>query len=673
MPVRSRERVFAKDRVEQAKQPARDESVVVGQAANDGKYAAPSGKRNTAMHLYVRARAVANENFDLQPAWRRRSKRHEQPHDQYNDQGEDQGFEQFSNEITQPGDDETSTGFPTFNSMLPVLGFLMIPGLIVIGITITGGHWPKGILYLLALVMGCYVFASIFRGAELALAVLLLYLPFSPVYVIPLGPGVNGTNALIGLGILATIMQAREKRVSLFNFKRGSPLVFFYAGLTIASGFTMLVQNGGKDYLLGSEIHTYKGWIEQFIVYFIALSAIRTHGMARRVFFYMCIGSVLIVIYTVPEMLSKQGLSSIEKSRIAGPLLQSNEFGGFVAYTLLFTAGLFLAYFGRIKAFLMAPYFLIALKVLISTFSRGAYLALAVGGMIAGFLRGKRFIAVWAALGISFFVVFPQFLPQSIVDRLGHSVQQSDATAAGTKLDKSSEHRLVLWEAAVTMTKENPVLGTGFKGFARYKHLYTEHDVREKDPHNYYLYVASQMGLPALLLFLIILAQAFFNGCRLSKVKGDVYVRAMGMAGAGSVTAYAAVCMFGSRAVSPEFTCYFWVMLACMQVLSSPDASQAFASQRGKRAARRSNIANGGNQKQGGASRSAKNTTPSARSGRKGRNLAGAAAASRQGTSRKSVSAGQPPARRQRKFAGDAAGSQANTGRKRTSAFKAAK
>lgn len=576
-------------------------------AANDGRHAPSRAPRNTATHQFTRARSIAAQDgaiplekqnnsaaigadLDAGPAPAPEPEQRSQSPRPARRPQKQARRPQTSVQNTEPGDTETITGFPTFDSLKPVLGFLMVPGLIVLGITLTGGHWPKPMLYLLAILMGTYVLASVFKGVELVLAVLLLYLPFSPVYVIPLGPGLNGTNALIALGLLATLIQSREKDVTWFNWKPGSTLVIAYAFITIGSGMTMALQNGGKEYLLGSEFHTYKGWIEQFIVYFIGLSAIRTHAIARRVFFYMCIGSVLVVIYTVPEMLSKQGMSSIEKSRISGPLLQSNEFGGFVAYTLLFTAGLFLAYFRQIKAWLLAPYFLIALKVLISTFSRGAYLALAVGGLIAGYLRGKRFIAAWAFLGISFFVIFPQFLPESIVARLQHSVQKSEATAAGTKLDKSSEHRIVLWKAAGEMIQDNPVMGTGFKGFARYKHLYTEHDVREKDPHNYYLYVASQMGIPALLIFFGILAQGFFKGCRLSKNKDDVYVRAMGMAGAGAVIAYAAVCMFGSRAVSPEFTCYFWVMIACMQVLSAPDKGKVFANQRSKRQARRANI-----------------------------------------------------------------------------------
>jgi len=315
----------------------------------------------------------------------------------------------------------TDSGFPAFAGMKPVVGFLMVPAMIVLGITITGGHWPKAVLYPLAMLMGLYVLMSAFRGVELVLAVLLLYVPFSPVYVIPLAPGVNGTNSLIALGLIATIVQARTHAFSWWNWQRGTTLVFAYAVITTLSGITIMGQPDGYYYLTGGEFQNYKQWVEQFLVYFIALSCIRDHAAAKRVYFYMCIGTALVVIYAVPEMLSKQGLSTIEKSRISGPLQQANEFGGFVAYTLMLCGGLFLAYFREVKAWFFSPFFLVALKVLISTFSRGAYLALFGGGLIAAFLRGKVFIASWAFAGILFLAIFPQFIPGAIVDRLGAS------------------------------------------------------------------------------------------------------------------------------------------------------------------------------------------------------------------------------------------------------------
>ncbi len=472
----------------------------------------------------------------------------------------------------------TETGFPVFAGMRPVVGFLLIPGLLVLGITLTGGHWPIEVLYPLAMAMGLWVLFSAFRGVELVLAVLLFYVPFSPVYVIPLAPGINGTNSLVALGLLAVIVQARTKSVGWMNWRKGTFMILVYAAITTASGLTMAVMHpDGHYYLFGDEFHNYKGWIEQFIIYFIALSCIRDHATAKRVFFYMVVGSVLVVIYTLPEMYSKFGLSSIEKSRVNGPLGQANEFGGLLAYTLMFSGGLFLAYFRHIRAWLAAPYFLLALKLLISTFSRGAYLALAVGGLAAGYLRGKVFFAAWGVAAIVFFAIFPQFIPDSIVARLNHSVANTESTAAPKQLDKSSEHRLILWKAAADMTLESPIIGKGFKGFPKIKHLYTERPVHEKDPHNYYLYVASQMGLPALVIFLFILLFAFSMGWRLSKHPDDTYIRAMGIAGASAVVTYSAVCMFGSRAVNPEFTAYFWVMIACMQVLCAKDEPEALS------------------------------------------------------------------------------------------------
>lgn len=482
----------------------------------------------------------------------------------------------------------TETGFPVFAGMRPVVGFLLIPGLIVLGITLTGGHWPKAILYPLAFAMGMWVLFSAFRGVELVLAVLLFYVPFSPVYVIPLAPGINGTNSLVALGLLAVIVQAKSKSVDWINMRKGTPLILVYAVITSLSGLTMAVMYpDGHHYLLGDEFHNYKGWIEQFLIYFIALSCIRDHATAKRVFFYMVVGSVLVVIYALPEMYSKLGLSSIEKSRVNGPMGQANEFGGLLAYTMMFSCGLFLAYFRHIRAWLTAPYFLLALKLLISTFSRGAYLALAVGGLAAGYLRGKVFFATWGLCAIAFFIIFPQFIPESIVARLNHSVAETESTSAPKQLDKSSEHRLILWKAAADMTLESPITGKGFKGFQKIKHLYTERPVHEKDPHNYYFYVASQMGLPALVIFVFILIFAFSMGWRLSKHPHDTYIRGMGIAGASAVVTYAAVCMFGSRAVNPEFTAYFWVMVACMQILSSTDDPQALTANAFKKEQRR--------------------------------------------------------------------------------------
>ena len=460
-------------------------------------------------------------------------------------------------------------GFPDWKGLWPVMSFMLFPATMAVGITLTQGGWPMEVLYPLAGVLGLYVLFQAFRGdVELVLACTLFYLPFSTTYVIPVAPGVNGTNMLVLLGLFAALMSISQRQTGFFDWPRGTFMVFLFGVLTAISGLTVTFLPGGYDHLLYGEILSYKGWLDQFLFYFIVLTCIRDVPTAKRVFVYLCLGSIILVIYAIPEMLDKSGRSTIDKSRIGGPHQQANNFGGFVAYTLLPVIAVFITYIRDLRFWLLVPYFLLGAKVLITTFSRGAYLAMAFGSLMAGYFRGRGFLAFWTSLALCFFLIVPSALPESVMVRLDSITEtESNARAQPVELDKSSQHRLVLWRAAGKMIMEDPVFGKGFKGFMYLKAQYTEQDVHESDPHNMYLYIASQMGLPALALFLLILGWAFQLGRLLSRDEEDRFVRAIGVGGASATACYAAICFFGSRAVNLEFTSYFWTLLVIMQVL----------------------------------------------------------------------------------------------------------
>ncbi|MBX2839704.1 MAG: O-antigen ligase family protein [Gammaproteobacteria bacterium] len=458
-------------------------------------------------------------------------------------------------------------GLPSWEGLKPVLLFLLFPALLAVTLVATGGGWPKPILYGLAGLIGIYVLASAFVGVELIVACMIFYLPLSKTLVIPIAPGINGTNMIIALGLLASFMYARTQKQTWFNWIPGTTLVFCFACYTALSAFTAIAQPDGYAYLMYNEFLNYKGWLDQFVMYFIVLSCVRDVETAKRLVVYMCIGSMIVVLYSVPEMLEKGGRSTIEKSRIDGPLKQPNNFGGFVAYTLMPIGAIFVTYFNHLKAWLLTPYFLLALKVLITTFSRGAYVAMAFGAFMAAYFKGRGFLMFWACMGVAVLLVFPTLLPQSVLDRFGVTEPEIVEVGPDGALDKSSEVRLVLWRAASQMILEDPFFGKGFKGFPKYKAEYTETAVVETDPHSMYLYLASQMGLPALALFLIILMVMFHMGRVLSRNREDLFVRAIGIGGAALAACYGAVCIFGSRAVNAEFTLYFWVYFVVLQVL----------------------------------------------------------------------------------------------------------
>ena len=460
-------------------------------------------------------------------------------------------------------------GLPSFESLRPVLTFLMMPAMLAVIVALTHGGLPKVVLYPFAAVMGLYLVFNSYRSSELVVAVLLFYLPFTTTYVIPIAPGVNGTNMLLLLGLCSTILQARYRREPIVRLLPGSMLVLAYGFLTILSGPTAVISlPSGMLHLIYGEILSYKAWIDQFIFYIIVLGAVRDHDTAKRMVIYMVIASAVLVLYALPEMFDRMGRGSIERMRVEGPQQQSNNFGGFVAYTMLPAVSLFIVYIKNVKAWIFTPYFLIAAKVLISTFSRGAYLAMAVGAFLAAYYRGKGFLFMWATIGFVFLLLFPRYIPESVLTRMDTILQSgNESTSAPEQLDKSSEHRLKLWSAGVEMTLESPVFGKGYKGFQRLKEQYVDDSVHERDPHNMYLFISSQMGLPALGAFVILLGFSFHSGRVLARDKEDKCIRAIGIGGASLTACYAVICLFGSRAVNLEFTSFFWAYFVCMQVL----------------------------------------------------------------------------------------------------------
>ena len=460
-------------------------------------------------------------------------------------------------------------GFPTMQGLRPVFSFLFFPILIVMALALTGGNWPPMVLYPLAFLMGAYVAWFTLSSLELVVACMIFYFPFSTSYAISIMPGVNGTNMLLLLALGGALMQVYNGS-GLFRWLPGTILIFLFALLSSLSGVTTLALPGGYEYIRFDELLNYKGWIEQFVFVFILYCSIRDHETAKRMVIYMCLASMALVIYVIPEMLEKMGRSSIEKSRLEGPHSQSNNFGGFVAYSLMPLLALFMVYMNNIKVWVLSPYFLLVAKVLITTFSRGAYLAMALGAFFAAYFRGKGFLLFWATVGISFLLVFPQLIPGSILDRMQTLTSQNhNAGMREEQLDTSSQVRLILWRAAARMAIEDPITGKGFKAFPLLKSSYTDIQVEESDPHNMYLSIAAEMGLPTLSVFLVMLLYAYIMGVKLTRNRADPFTRAVGIGGAAAVACYAVICLFGSRAVNLEFSAYFWSLFVIMQVLST--------------------------------------------------------------------------------------------------------
>jgi O-antigen ligase len=282
---------------------------------------------------------------------------------------------------------------------------------------------------------------------------------------------------------------------------------------------------------------------------------------------YIMMGAVIVLVLGVQEWLEKRGASSIEKARLLGPQMQPNDFGAFMAYASAPFLALLLSNLGSLRAWLAAlPYLAMSARILIATFSRGAYLGMGLAAIVAAYLRGKLFILFVAVVGLILVTAVPEIVPGSMRARMA---QTSYSSAGGEeKLDGSVQTRFILWDAALKMTLESPIFGWGFKAFPKFKGQFTATEVEESDNHNMYLYLSSQMGIPAVLLLGLILWRMYSLGARLYRHGRDSFTRSIGMTAGALAAAAFLVNMFGSRMVDICVTAPFWIIFAIVSRLS---------------------------------------------------------------------------------------------------------
>ena len=106
-----------------------------------------------------------------------------------------------------------------------------------------------------------------------------------------------------------------------------------------------------------------------------------------------------------------------------------------------------------------------------------------------------------------------------------------------------------------------PTLGWGYDSFER-KSLHYWPGRTSEDPHNSYLLIAAEMGIPALLLYLWMLIRAGWNSLLLYQKTEDRFIKASALGLMGGIFALLMSNMYGSRVNYTELSAYFWILVA---------------------------------------------------------------------------------------------------------------
>jgi O-antigen ligase len=232
-------------------------------------------------------------------------------------------------------------------------------------------------------------------------------------------------------------------------------------------------------------------------------------------------------------------------------------------------AGHWLENIGRRRAWLLLLPFVLCFRGIMVTFSRGAYLAFALGVLGLAFFK-RRSLVLAAVAGLALAVLNPWLLPAGIRYRLETTFEtrseplgEYGSAPLEEDLDQSSASRLVIWRGALDMIETNPLAGVGF---GRFPALITSYaNVRRSvDAHNAYLITAAELGLPGLFLLLVNFAVLFWVARRVYRRHPDRFVHATALGFLGGLSGLLMANMFGSRLNTTEVAGYVWILAALM-------------------------------------------------------------------------------------------------------------
>jgi len=443
-------------------------------------------------------------------------------------------------------------GYVVFFIIILLLGIMVMQDVVL----------PRPLTLSIALIGFFGLLLSAFFQPLISLLALTAYMPFSIQFVGQFGSeivGLNLTNILMLIAFIAWGLQALSHKDKIFGRNSLNVLIIVFALWGLMTIFRSKFIYG-YSYQTEDFMVLFKRWITPMCLFFISFNMVKSREDFKKVLFVILLVTFVIALMAMRDYIHYGDRGSMEESRIGGVFNQANMLGAFFVYNMFFFLAFFLYYWRSFKYWLVLVPFLICFRGIMVTFSRGAYMAAVFGGYMAAFFRSKILFLV-ASFILVFMLLNPIFIPEGIRERMASTFggDKVVSTDIGDITDASAGNRLLVWQGAMAMIKAEPIFGFGYGTFRYIIGLFAP-KVAGYDPHNTYLMIAAEMGLPALLLFLLILFILIKNARWLLRHAKDKYFKAFAIGMLGGLFGLIVANIFGSRLNSEEVSSYFWLL-----------------------------------------------------------------------------------------------------------------
>lgn len=273
----------------------------------------------------------------------------------------------------------------------------------------------------------------------------------------------------------------------------------------------------------------------------------------------------LVASVSLAALIALTGFLSSESGLASGPIGDPNDFA-YVLATVLPLAGYLIVADGRYRWLWLAAALLLV-AALLATLSRGAIVGLLALGVWA---LATRRVPLGGVLATGMAVIAIVVLAFTFWGPLIDERVQAKGKVAAENVDS----RQALWAAAMRMAGNDPLFGVGPGRFGEASPDYlVDEPIGLEDPvvHNSFLEVLAELGLPALVAFLLFLAGSWRlagRALRESEAAGDVDGRRLALTvQAGLVVAVVSGCFLSAQVIVP-----FWLLTALAAAVAASRA-----------------------------------------------------------------------------------------------------
>ncbi len=402
-----------------------------------------------------------------------------------------------------------------------------------------------------------YIPYFIYIGVFVAVLLSLVRIEYGLFFLIPLAPLEGlwvkmwdwplGTHLIDILVIAMLIGWFIKRKENFFEKSRLNWPIFFlllitFVGVLIGSGISLDTKN---IYYLAF----WKNFALMPLIYLITFNNIQK-GKDIKILIYLMALSMIVNYFhfhsNVHDIIHFNSLDRISSFTDLGP----NETAAFAAQGAMFFFGLWLMYKNIWSRLLLGAVFLANFYVVIYSYSRSGYLAVASAFLFLGLLKNRIILIVLILL----LVFWKTVLPVSVIERIEMTHNEE------TELDHSSQLRIDIWREGLSEFAENP-LGAGFNksralGFGESGHM---------DAHNMFVKMLIELGVPGLSLFVLLYLLALKSGWQLYKIGENTFSQGLGLGFVACVLTNIITNCFGQNWLFFNVSIYYWVFLALVE------------------------------------------------------------------------------------------------------------